>query len=120
MQRVRHALPSLYSCNTLCSYDSLAADVDRFVWDHEDFVVLFAAGNDGTQGAGSVSTPGTCKNCITVGSSEGFYESGVSYSYKPSSAFPGPQVSNLAEFSSAGPTFPDGRTSRPRCRVEKL
>lgn len=93
-------------CNV---YDSLAADIDRFSWEHEDFLVLVAAGNDGTAGAGTVSTPATCKNCIAVGSSEGFYENGVSYANKPPASFPGPQPSNLAEFSSVGPTAPDGR-----------
>ena len=94
-------------CNV---YDSMAADVDRFAWDHEDFLVLVAAGNDGTAGSGTVSTPATCKNCITVGASEGFYEKDVSYQYKPPASAPGPQVSNLAEFSSVGSTLPDGRT----------
>ena len=103
----REAEDAVTKCNV---YDSMAADTDRFVWDHEDFVVLFAAGNDGTAGAGAVSTPATCKNCITVGSSEGFYDSSVSYQHKPPAAFPSPHVSNLAEFSSAGPTSPDGRT----------
>jgi subtilisin family serine protease len=88
----------------------MAQDIDRFSWDHEDFVVLVAAGNDGTAGTGTVSTPATCKNCITVGSSEGFYENGASYEYKPPASAPGPQPSNIAEFSSVGPTVPDGRT----------
>jgi hypothetical protein len=94
-------------CNV---YDSMAADVDRFVWDHEDFVVLVAAGNDGTAGSATVTTPATCKNCIVVGSSEGFYEKGVSYEYQPPASHPGPQASNLAEFSSVGSTLPDRRT----------
>jgi subtilisin family serine protease len=97
---------SVTKCNV---YDSMAADIDRFSWEHEDFVVLVAAGNDGTAGAGTVSTPATCKNCITVGSSEGFYENSVSYEYKPPAPYPGPQPSNLAEYSSVGPTVPDGR-----------
>jgi subtilisin family serine protease len=94
-------------CNV---YDAMAADIDRFAWEHEDFVVLVAAGNDGTSGAGTVSTPATCKNCITVGSSEGFYESGVSYEYKPPASWTAPHPNNMAEFSSYGSTLPDGRT----------
>ena len=94
-------------CNV---YDAMAADIDRFAWEHEDFVVLVAAGNDGTSGAGTVSTPATCKNCITVGSSEGFYESGVSYEYKPPASWTAPHPSNMAEFSIYGSTLPDGRT----------
>jgi len=59
------------------TYDRDAAAVDQFVWDHPDAVILFAAGNDGTDAnrdgrvdPGSVTPPGTAKNCITVGASE--------------------------------------------------
>jgi len=48
------------------SYDSYAADVDNFMWQNEDFLIVFAAGNAGPD-AGTVSFPGTAKNCITVG-----------------------------------------------------
>jgi len=59
------------------SYTDEARDVDAFVWSHRDLVVLFAAGNAGVDKAGngvvdpaSVGSPGTAKNCITVGASE--------------------------------------------------
>jgi serine protease AprX len=59
------------------AYDSQCEQLDRFVWEHKDFCVLAAAGNDGTDrdgdgriNLGSVSSPGTAKNCITVGASE--------------------------------------------------
>jgi subtilisin family serine protease len=63
-------------------YDAQCGQIDRFVWQHDDFVVLVAAGNDGsdTGGAGlpangrintmSISSPATAKNVITVGASE--------------------------------------------------
>ncbi len=58
-------------------YSANSREVDDFVWNHRDFVVCFSAGNDGTDqnrdgviDAGSVSDPGTAKNCITVGASE--------------------------------------------------
>lgn len=58
-------------------YNSSASEVDDFVWNHRDCVICFAAGNEGTDGnadgvidAGSVTPPGTAKNCITVGASE--------------------------------------------------
>lgn len=63
-------------------YDAACRQIDRFVWDHRDFAIFVAAGNDGsdTGGAGkpadghinpkSVTPPGTAKNCITVGASE--------------------------------------------------
>jgi serine protease AprX len=47
------------------------------VWDHQDLVICFAAGNDGTDAnsngvvdAGSVGSQSAAKNCITVGASE--------------------------------------------------
>ena len=30
------------------AYDDYAEAVDRFMWEHKDFLILFAAGNDGT------------------------------------------------------------------------
>ncbi len=59
------------------AYDRDAAAVDEFVWEHPDAVILFAAGNDGADldgdgrvDPGSITPPGTAKNCITVGASE--------------------------------------------------
>lgn len=34
------------------SYDSLCSYTDQFVWEHNDMVILFAAGNDGEKGLG--------------------------------------------------------------------
>ena len=31
-------------------YDSGSQDVDQFMWDHKDFLILFAAGNSGDNG----------------------------------------------------------------------
>jgi len=59
------------------AYDSQCEQLDRFVWEHKDFCVLVAAGNDGTDHDGdgtinsmSVTSPGTAKNCICVGACE--------------------------------------------------
>jgi serine protease AprX len=60
-------------------YADDSRQVDEFVWNNRDFCILIAAGNDGKDpnpGAdgvideGSVTPPGTAKNCITVGASE--------------------------------------------------
>ncbi len=58
-------------------YDAQCEQLDRFVWEHKDFCVLVAAGNDGTDRDGdgrinpmSVTSPATAKNCITVGACE--------------------------------------------------
>jgi subtilisin family serine protease len=59
------------------AYDHQCRALDAFVWGHKDFCILFAAGNDGTDSDAdgrinptSVTSPGTAKNCITVGASE--------------------------------------------------
>jgi hypothetical protein len=48
-------------------YTERAADVDRFVWEHPDMTVLFAAGNAGGDGDDSVISPATAKNVIAAG-----------------------------------------------------
>lgn len=65
------------------AYDGQSEDVDRFVWEHKDMVILFAAGNDGKDKNSdgkidpvSITPPGTAKNCICVGASENIRESG--------------------------------------------
>ncbi|MEA2014385.1 MAG: S8 family serine peptidase, partial [Thermodesulfobacteriota bacterium] len=59
-------------------YSSQSEDVDEYMWNHKDFLVLFSAGNSGRDldGDGVVDlynggAPGTAKNCLTVGASEG-------------------------------------------------
>ncbi len=59
------------------AYDTQCEQLDQFVWEHKDFCVVVAAGNDGKDEDGdgridlmSVSSPGTAKNCITVGACE--------------------------------------------------
>lgn len=65
-------------------YPSFSQRSDAFVWDHPDMVLLFAAGNSGTDGSidqiclngdgvvdlDSMATPATAKNVITVGATE--------------------------------------------------
>ena len=64
-------------------YDSRSAQVDEFIWNNPDMLVLFAAGNsgqdidqDGRIDEGSVSSPGTAKNIVTVGASENYLLAG--------------------------------------------
>jgi len=47
-------------------YTERTADVDRFAWNHKDFLVFFAAGNEGPS-ADSVGSPATGKNVVAVG-----------------------------------------------------
>ena len=55
--------------NNLGKYTAFSEDVDDFVFNHRDMLVVVAAGNAGP-GASTVSAPGTAKNCLTVGASE--------------------------------------------------
>ena len=48
------------------TYSAATEDVDAFVWSHPDMVVIFAAGNSGPF-SGSVGSPSTCKNGLSVG-----------------------------------------------------
>ncbi len=107
-------------------YDSQCRQLDRFVWDHKDFCVLVANGNDGTDNDGdgkinpmSVSSPATAKNCISVGACENRrpeFDSNTYGSWWPSD-YPAapyrtdPMADNpdqVVAFSSRGPTR-DGR-----------
>ncbi len=58
-------------------YPYLCKHLDEFMWQHKDFLVIVAAGNEGVHsqvGDGidknSITVPGTAKNCLTVGASE--------------------------------------------------
>jgi len=58
------------STGSFGAYTAFSRDVDEFMRDNRDMLILIAAGNEGSGGAGSVSAPGTAKNCLTVGASE--------------------------------------------------
>ncbi len=57
------------SGNSAGAYLAYANDVDEFIRDNPDMLIVYAAGNDG-DGVGSVTSPGTAKNCLTVGACE--------------------------------------------------
>ena len=57
-------------CN---KYTARSRDVDKFMYENEDFLVVFAAGETGLlDSEGGIAEPGTCKNCLTVGSANTF------------------------------------------------
>lgn len=113
-------------------YDSQAQQVDRFTWQHPDMVVVLAAGNDGEDedrdgvvDDGSITTPATAKNGISVGASEsvrsagGYTAGGLCGTWGECwpDQFAAPPLSDdalsnnaggMAAFSSRGPA-PDGR-----------
>lgn len=108
-------------------YDAQCTQLDQFVWKHQDFCVLVAAGNDGTDQDGdglinrmSVTAPGTAKNCITVGASESLRREFNAERYGgwwpddyPVAPYKNAPMANgraqVVPFSSRGPTQ-DGRT----------
>jgi hypothetical protein len=94
------------------TFDALVRDIDPHGPGYQQMVVIFSAGNSGLDLAQSVSMPGTAKNVITVGASEGF---------RPTDANGAPlrdgcnvgntladNVQDVVDFSSRGPTQ-DGR-----------
>jgi subtilisin family serine protease len=48
-------------------YTERTADLDRFVWQHPDMLVVAAAGNAGGWGVDTVISPSTGKNVLSVG-----------------------------------------------------
>jgi hypothetical protein len=75
------------------AYNTDSQNVDKFVWNNQDMVITFSAGNsgvdcwywtgtscqhpggcspDGVIDTDSIGSPGTAKNCITVGASENY------------------------------------------------
>jgi serine protease AprX len=110
------------------AYDVQCRQLDAFVWDHDDFCIVVAAGNDGTDKDAdgeinpmSVTSPGTAKNCITVGACENLRPNFNSQRYGGADWWPDdypvapfhndPMANNpnqVVPFSSRGPTR-DGR-----------
>jgi hypothetical protein len=70
--------------------DGTAMRYDRFIWDHEDMVVVASAGNDGP-GTFQISYPALAKNDFTSGASANGRQPMVS-------------IDSMAIFSSHGPT----------------
>lgn len=115
---------------TFGAYDNFAVQVDTWLWDNQDMLVLFAAGNsgsdknkDGRIDANSMASPGTSKNVMTVGASENRVSTGGiqvpisklraakdEWAAEPIySSYVSDNENGLAMFSSRGPTL-DGRT----------
>lgn len=112
------------------AYEKMAITVDEVMFAKEDLLILFAAGNSGTDknrdgriDGNSIGTPGTAKNALTVGASENLLSTG-GIQRKIGELKPAPDnwgvapisesklsddVNGIAMFSSRGPTA-DGRT----------
>jgi len=78
-----------------CSYLSYDLQIDDYLYDNSDFLIMYAAGNDGDYGTYTVGSPGHSKNGMTIGCTEGFTgddDLSVTIGY-------------LADFSSIGPSY---------------
>ncbi|MCD6327532.1 S8 family serine peptidase [bacterium] len=80
-------------------YTPSAQDIDEFMWDNPDFLIVVAAGNAGPE-VNTVGSPSTAKNLVTAGATQNSYS--------------GQDPDNVAIFSSNGPTA-DGRTKPTVC-----
>jgi serine protease AprX len=119
-------------------YATTSREVDQFMFNHRDMLILFSAGNegldsnnDGVIDPDSIGSPGTAKNCLTVGATEnnrphgstpqpgidanwnqlGHNTSGgfvLSWPQMGPAGHVSDNVSGMAAFSSRGPTD-DGR-----------
>jgi hypothetical protein len=109
-------------------YDSVYSD--GYMWTNQNFIMVIAAGNDGIDknsdgiiDAGSVTAPGTAKNCLCVGAAENYRTNGgyaaSTYGARWSSDYPADPIKSdkisqtkspqgIVAFSSRGPTL-DGR-----------
>jgi len=55
-------------------YTELCRQIDTFLFEHDDFLLVVAAGNDGRKGNNTVGSPATCKNVFAVGASGNAWE----------------------------------------------
>ena len=99
-------------------YDSYAFELDSFVYKHDDYVILFAAGNSGPN-ASTILSPALAKNIISVGASQNqlqdflvskdeYWENYTSLFKIDEKYYKSYDYVNMPAFSSRGPTF-DGR-----------
>lgn len=103
--------------NLLINY--LYRNVDIFMWDYPDSLIFVAAGNSGDDGVGTVGTPATNKNGVSVGATLNSRLSFKAYDILPSTNENDYDPNSLASFSSRGPTY-DNRMKPDVCGVGKL
>ena len=89
-----------WGTDTAGTYDSQCADIDRYVWEHPDFLPVVANGNAG-DGAGTVGSPAAAKNVLAVGATQNLRT-------EPSMGWSNGNPTTTATYSSRGPCK-DGR-----------
>ncbi|KAH8590376.1 peptidase S8/S53 domain-containing protein [Bisporella sp. PMI_857] len=86
--------------------------IDSYLWENKDFLVLFAAGNDGPQPR-SITAEAESKNCITVGASgRGMAALHLQPGTTPPRNGGANNPEHVADFSSRGPTQ-NGKRYKP-------
>ncbi len=88
------------SRSSYANYSWRSWQIDNYIWNHKDLLVLFSAGNKGANGRYSLSTQASAKNVVAVGASE---------SYRPLISSWANDISQMADFSSQGYTWGDER-----------
>ena len=115
-----------WGASQLDQYTTNTRDADQYMWDNQDFLILFSAGNygadhdaDGVIDGPNIGVPATAKNVLTVGASERYSHPGGVDTWGDSwpNNFPADPIfsddvsddaEGMAAFSSRGPTV-DGR-----------
>ena len=64
----------------MSSYTSKSLDVDEFMFENPDFLFIAGAGNSGSEGFNSVTSPAVSKSALTVGASSVDHNDVVSFS----------------------------------------
>ncbi len=111
-------------------YTAYSRDVDQYAWDHRDFLMVFAAGNEGVDGNNDGITdlknlyaPASAKNVIAVGASEsnrpssgrsGTWGSNWTFPINPLKDDPiSNNINGMAAWSSRGPTTGSDNRIKP-------
>ncbi len=111
------------------AYDARAVQIDDYIDQHPDLVVVVAAGNEGTAASPriaapgftdyySVTSPATAKNAITVGASRSDRQTTDTHRTRWPLNFPSPPIS--AELISGNPDCMAGFSSRGPCDDERI
>jgi hypothetical protein len=90
-------------------YTENSRHVDQFMWEHGDMLFVFSAGNAGTDvdrdgqiNLDSIDSPGTAKNCLTVGASENRRPNGSSPTPGVNATWPQFSSTRFAQMGAAG------------------
>lgn len=95
----------LYDANAQL-FDRLTRDASRDASGFQQMIFAFAAGNDGNAGSGTIGTPASAKNVISVGAGENSDKGETDRSMVSSDG--ADDLRDIADFSSRGP-LADGR-----------